>query len=68
MVGNVICLLRSSKIKVLFVLNVTIIALEIQSINVANTLCDHRPSSQLEEAAKTDSGFLILPLIFSLLI
>lgn len=68
MVGNVICLLRSSKIKVLFVLNVTIIALEIQSINAANTLCDHPPSSQLEEAAKTDSGFLILPLIFSLLI
>ena len=64
-VGNVICLLRRSKIKVLFVLNVTIISLEIQSINVTNTLCSHPARYQLEEAAKTDSDFIILPLIFS---
>lgn len=63
-VRNVICLLRSSEIKVLFVLNVTIITLEIQSINVTNTLCNHPPRHQPEEAVKTDSGFLILPLIF----
>ena len=49
----------------LFVLNVTIISLEIQSINVTNTLCSHPARYQLEEAAKTDSDFIILRLIFS---
>lgn len=64
-VGNVICLLCRSEIEVLFVWNVTTITLEIHSINVTNTLCSHPPSYQLEEAAKTDSGFLILHLFFS---